>query len=221
MTTEKQFEFVERQLRLSAEAVGIDLDASEGGLLVIHDKLDEWNQDFSSCPDYHVAAESLWGRYGDSPAGREMLRALGEVCALRGQDSWLYRDWEDQSVAFEDQGWESVEARAFVDFSLSAGVAAIRCAEYASRNGETLNDALARVRREAVRALASRAANARHAENREIAERIQAWYAENRHLYRSMDAAAEAVSRIEPVAVRTARKHIGAAAKNLRPARKE
>ncbi|WBL65008.1 hypothetical protein [Thauera sp. WB-2] len=67
---------------------------------------------------------------------------------------------------------------------------------------------------------ARNAADARHAENREIAERIQAWYAENRHLYRSMDQAAEAVVKLEPVAWRTARKHIGAAAKNLPPARK-
>lgn len=57
------------------------------------------------------------------------------------------------------------------------------------------------------------AANVRHAENREIAERIKAWYRENRHRYRSMDAAAAAVTKIEPVAFKTARKHIGDAAK--------
>ncbi len=68
---------------------------------------------------------------------------------------------------------------------------------------------------------ARNAAGARHTENREIAERIQAWYAENHHRYRSKDAAAEAVTRVEPVAFKTARKHIGAAAKNLPSARKE
>lgn len=68
---------------------------------------------------------------------------------------------------------------------------------------------------------ARNAAGARHAESREIAERIQAWYAENRHLYRSMDKAADAVVKLEPVEWRTARKHIGAAAKKLRSARKE
>ena len=67
---------------------------------------------------------------------------------------------------------------------------------------------------------ARNAAGARHTENREIAERIQAWYAENHHRYRSKDAAAEAVTRVEPVAFKTARKHIGAAAKNLPSARK-
>ncbi len=65
-----------------------------------------------------------------------------------------------------------------------------------------------------------RAANARHAENRDIAERIKAWYGENHHRYRSMDAAAEAAARIEPISVRTARKHIGAAAKNIPSTRK-
>jgi len=72
-----------------------------------------------------------------------------------------------------------------------------------------------------VRENARKAATARHAESREIAGRIQAWYAENHHRYRSKDAAAEAVTRVEPVAFKTARKHVGAAAKNLPSARKE
>lgn len=71
-----------------------------------------------------------------------------------------------------------------------------------------------------VRLLAKKAASARHAENREIAARIQDWFIENHHSYRSMDAAAEAVTRIEPIAFRTARKHIGDAAKTLPSARK-
>ncbi|AVR87522.1 hypothetical protein [Thauera aromatica] len=69
--------------------------------------------------------------------------------------------------------------------------------------------------------LGKHAASARHAEDYETAERIQAWYVENHHHYRSMDAAADAVTGLEPVAFRTARKHIGAAAKKLRSARKE
>lgn len=73
----------------------------------------------------------------------------------------------------------------------------------------------------AVKVLAKKANDARHAENREIAERIRAWYAENHHHFPSMDSAAEAVARIEPVAFKTARKHIGTAAKNLPSARKE
>jgi hypothetical protein len=68
---------------------------------------------------------------------------------------------------------------------------------------------------------ARKAADARHAENREIAERIKAWYIENHHRFRSLDAAAEAATRIEPVVVKTARKHIGDAAKKIPSARKE
>lgn len=68
---------------------------------------------------------------------------------------------------------------------------------------------------------ARKAANASHAEDNEIAERIKSWYAENHRLYRSMDKAAEAVTRLEPVAFKTARKHIGTAAKNLPSARRE
>lgn len=70
-------------------------------------------------------------------------------------------------------------------------------------------------------ALGRKAALARHAEDNETAERIRAWYAENHHRFKSMDAAAEAAARIEPVSFRTARKHIGAAAKTLPSARKE
>jgi len=74
--------------------------------------------------------------------------------------------------------------------------------------------------REVMSENARNAANVRHAENREIAERIKVWYRENRHRFRSMDAAAQAVIRIEPVAFRTARDHIGAEAKELRSASK-
>lgn len=61
--------------------------------------------------------------------------------------------------------------------------------------------------------LARRGAAARHAENHEMRARIFAWYREHYHLFKSMDAAAEAYLKEEPVSFRTARKHIGAAAK--------
>ena len=60
-----------------------------------------------------------------------------------------------------------------------------------------------------------KAADARHAENREIAQEIKDWYGANHDRYKSMDAAAEAVTKLQPVAFRTARKHIGHAAKEL------
>lgn len=68
---------------------------------------------------------------------------------------------------------------------------------------------------------AKKAAAARHGENREIAERLKEWFTENRDSFPSLDAAAQAAIKIEPVAFRTARKHIGDAAKELRSARKE
>lgn len=60
-----------------------------------------------------------------------------------------------------------------------------------------------------------KAADARHAENREIAQDIKDWYCENHQRFKSMDAAAEAVIKLQPVSFRTARKHIGEAAKEL------
>lgn len=61
--------------------------------------------------------------------------------------------------------------------------------------------------------LARRGAAARHVENHEMRDRIFAWYREHYRLFNSMDRAAEAYMREEPVTFRTARKHIGAAAK--------
>jgi hypothetical protein len=65
-----------------------------------------------------------------------------------------------------------------------------------------------------------RAAHSRHAENREKAKAIKAWYRENSPRYRSMDAAAEAVAALLDVSFRTARKHIGDEARKLRSASK-
>lgn len=60
----------------------------------------------------------------------------------------------------------------------------------------------------------ARTANAaRHAENREIAESIKEWFHKNKQNYKSLSEAAKAAIRIEPVAYRTAYKHIAAAAK--------
>jgi len=65
------------------------------------------------------------------------------------------------------------------------------------------------------------AAHASHAEDRETAERIKAWYRENeQHYLKRMDDAAIAVMKIEPVAFSTARKHIAVEAKKLRSARR-
>lgn len=97
-------------------------------------------------------------------------------------------------------------------------------AAYHDPNKVTIEAAMTlarRVQKTAVSKNASKAANALHAEDNEIAERIKAWYLDNHHHYRSMDAAAEAVLRLEPIAFRTARKHIGTAAEELRSARKE
>ena len=65
-----------------------------------------------------------------------------------------------------------------------------------------------------------RGAHYRHAENRERAEAIKAWYRENIQKYRSMDAAAEAVADLLGVSFRTARKHVGEEARELRSARR-
>lgn len=80
----------------------------------------------------------------------------------------------------------------------------------------------ANLRKEVLRENARAAADARHARSRATGEWIKAWYRENADRFRSMDAAAEAVTfhKEASVSFRTARKYIGEAAKELRSARK-
>ncbi|MFA7279052.1 MAG: hypothetical protein WC100_03060 [Sterolibacterium sp.] len=67
--------------------------------------------------------------------------------------------------------------------------------------------------------MSKKGAMVRHAENRKIAETIQAWYLENRADFKSLDSAAEyACTEVVPISFRTARKHIGYAVKKLRSA---
>jgi hypothetical protein len=72
-----------------------------------------------------------------------------------------------------------------------------------------------------ISALASKAANARHAEHRALADQVKAWYAENCSEFRSLDAAAEAAQKIAPLSFRTLRRHIAEAARELRSAGKD
>lgn len=69
--------------------------------------------------------------------------------------------------------------------------------------------------------LARKGADARHAENRKIAEAVKAFYRENWQQFKSLEQAAEAAKKREPIAFRTAYKHIAEEAKKLRSAGKE
>jgi hypothetical protein len=60
------------------------------------------------------------------------------------------------------------------------------------------------------------ASNKRHATNRNRATTIKAWYIDNHSAFKSMDRAAEKAQELFGVSFRTAREHIGKAAKDLR-----
>lgn len=68
---------------------------------------------------------------------------------------------------------------------------------------------------------AKKAADARHAENRAMAQELFDWFRENGMNFRSLDEAAEAAGKVVPMKFRARRRHIGEAAKKLRSARKE
>lgn len=66
--------------------------------------------------------------------------------------------------------------------------------------------------------LASRNGSKAHIENREMKRQSLAWYVQHRSDFPSMDKAAEAMARLVPIAVRTARKWVGEFNRELPPA---
>lgn len=86
--------------------------------------------------------------------------------------------------------------------------------EAAIRTGFISNQlSLGDFRKAVLRAQSKAGAKARHAEDYEMKDRIHAWWKENHHNYKSIESAATAYTRIEPIAQRTARKHIDDAVK--------
>lgn len=150
-----------------------------------------------------------WHSYADGLTGGEILSKTIPHIHADGAKLWAAR------------GIAAYYAEA--DMALSEGRLghAWKIATEASYHVGVVRGMLSSSAHNPVRENAKKAADVRHAENREIAERIQAWFTENHHRYRSMDKAATDAIKLEPVAWRTARKHIGTAAKNLRSARKE
>lgn len=114
-----------------------------------------------------------------------------------------YHGLISEDLQFQDDGHDFGRLQGLYQFSVLVHMMLVK----EDRDAQSISELLSRH--------GQRAAHARHAENREIADIIKAWYREHHAEYPSMDSAAEAVIRLQPVAFRTARKHISAAAKEF------
>ncbi|PLK47041.1 hypothetical protein [Uliginosibacterium sp. TH139] len=74
---------------------------------------------------------------------------------------------------------------------------------------------------DALRSVTRKANDARHKHNRMTKQKVFDWYQDNRNNFRSQDAAAEKAAKEFSISFRTAQKHIGEAAKQIRSARTE
>lgn len=109
--------------------------------------------------------------------------------------------------------WVDSAQQPTVRFALNALVRLVKVTAAIDANAESSRSA---------RSLgAKKAANARHAENRAMAQELIEWFHKNSMNFQSLDDAAEAAHKVVPLKFRARRKHIGEAAKRLRSARKE
>lgn len=115
----------------------------------------------------------------------------------------IYHSLTSDDIQLRDDGLDFVRLQSFYQLSIIANMMTLKEAREEASASELLSRQ------------GKKAADARHAENREIAEEIKDWYGANHHRYKSMDAATEAVIKLQPVSFRTARKHIGEASKEL------
>lgn len=116
----------------------------------------------------------------------------------------VYHSLTSDEMPFKNDGQDFFRFQSLYQLSVVAHMMMVK----EDRDEQSISELLSRH--------GQKAAHARHAENREIAEAIKQWYRENHGRFRSMDAAAEAATKLQPVAFRTARKHIKAAANELK-----
>ena len=114
-----------------------------------------------------------------------------------------YHGLISEDLQFRDDGNDFARLQGLYQFSVLVHMMLVK----EDRDAQSISELLSRH--------GQKAAHARHAENREIADSIKAWYRKHHTDYRSMDAAAEAVIKLQPIRFRTARKHISAAAKEF------
>lgn len=111
------------------------------------------------------------------------------------------------------QRWVDSAQQPTVRFALHALVGLVKITAAIDADAETS--------RRTRRLGAKKAADARHAENRAMAQELFEWFRENGMNFRSLDEAAEAAGKVVPMKFRARRKHIGEAARKLRSTRKE
>lgn len=142
--TDRQYAFVERQLRVSALAVGIDLDVSADALIALamfSDNLETDLGDLCSSETIYQEAVRLTKVF-NSKSGAALLVHMGNACMMADRSTWLSRSWETDDFLDEWSGDETNEdvrinalaCRVLCDFAMSTGIAANHCAAYLDPN---------------------------------------------------------------------------------------
>lgn len=131
MNLDEQYEFVEKQLTVSAESVGIFLRDSADALICLwcyssdHDRSLTLS-DYCNEQEYSEASRLL--KKFKTKLGHILLFYLGEACLFRSGKTGYGRVWEEDDKA---EHCRFSRGRAFCDFAMSVGHVAHLCEEYA------------------------------------------------------------------------------------------
>lgn len=143
---DRQYSFVERQLRESAKSVGIDLEFSADALIALalfSDDKESKLEDLCYVENSYEEASRLLKIF-NSKSGYLILKYFGDACMMADRNCWLSRDWEQSCVIDEWAGVDGAEKartsknalshRVLCDFAMSTGIVANLCAVYLDPN---------------------------------------------------------------------------------------
>lgn len=144
------------------------------------------------------------GKFGENMThARFCIQALSNEDGMLGRESEsAYKDYSAAETALCD----SDDERQLLSKAVLAGICL----------GVALQHACPDTAREVVKEMAILGANARHAETRAMKADVFKWLDVNMPTFKSMDAAAAAITKQQPIAFRTAQKWVGDWKKNVR-----
>ena len=123
MKIDEQFGFFWKLLDQAASSVGINLSDSASGLMEVHNRMAELEQDFGQEAESEADRLLSETKFGTTKDGVLLLCALGEACMLADGETMYVRDWEPVFPALSKR-------RTLCDFAQHASIAALRCFEY-------------------------------------------------------------------------------------------
>lgn len=149
METDKQFEFVWKQLEAAAASIGINLEKSIKALVALAFHSDNCGEELRElCEDEATYLEALrLTKTFPTKAGKNMLVELGNACMFSDRHTFMGRSWEpsDDLDKWNSGSKESsLENRVLCDFAMWTGIASNLCARYSCKDKPSLAGAAAR-----------------------------------------------------------------------------